>query len=48
MAYTRGMPGARPLRALLSSVASLGELEDIIAAHLAGQHDEIEGLKPES
>ena len=36
MAYTRGMPGARPLRAHLSMIASLAELDDLIAAHLAG------------
>jgi nifR3 family TIM-barrel protein len=35
MAYTRGMPAARPLRSSLSRVTSLVELEDIIAAHLS-------------
>jgi tRNA-dihydrouridine synthase B len=34
MAYSRGMPGGRQLRSLLSSVASLAELEDIAAGHL--------------
>jgi tRNA-dihydrouridine synthase len=34
MAYTRGMPAARPLRASLSSVGSLMELDDIIERHL--------------
>ena len=34
MAYTRGMPGARPLRGHLSTVASLAALDDLIAAHL--------------
>jgi len=36
MAYTRGMPSARPLRASLSSVSSLTELDGIIGSHLAG------------
>lgn len=35
MAYTRGMPAARPLRGRLSAIASLGELDDLIATHLA-------------
>lgn len=35
MAYTRGLPKARPLRGQLSGVASLDELDDLIAAHLA-------------
>ena len=35
MAYTRGMPAARPLRANLSSVSSLMELDGIIERHLA-------------
>jgi nifR3 family TIM-barrel protein len=35
MAYTRGMPGARPLRGELSTVASLAQLDDLIASHLA-------------
>jgi nifR3 family TIM-barrel protein len=34
MAYTRGMPGARPLRGELSTVASLAQLDDLIASHL--------------
>jgi tRNA-dihydrouridine synthase B len=34
MAYSRGMHSARPLRGKLSSVASLMELDDIIAWHL--------------
>ncbi len=34
MAYTRGMSGARSLRAHLSAVASLAELDDVIALHL--------------
>ena len=37
MAYTRGMHDARPLRASLSTVASLMELEGIIEGHLAGE-----------
>ena len=36
MAYTRGMHDARPLRAVLSKVVSLPELDDIIAGHLDG------------
>jgi nifR3 family TIM-barrel protein len=39
MAYTHGMPGARPLRGQLSTVASLAELDDLIAAHLK-EHSE--------
>lgn len=35
MAYTRGMPGARPLRGQLSRVASLLELDDLIEGGLA-------------
>jgi len=35
MAYTRGMPAAKPLRSSLSSVESLAGLEEIIASHLA-------------
>jgi tRNA-dihydrouridine synthase B len=34
MAYSRGMPEAKALRARFSHVASLAELDDIIAAHL--------------
>ena len=36
MAYTRGMEGGRILRGQFSHVASLVELDDIAAAHLAG------------
>jgi len=36
MAYTRGMPAAKPLRASLSAVESLVGLEEIIGSHLAG------------
>jgi len=36
MAYSRGMPDAKALRARFSHVASLAELDDLIAAHLAG------------
>jgi hypothetical protein len=35
MAYSRGMPDAKALRARFSHVGSLAELDDIIAAHLA-------------
>ena len=35
MAYTRGMPGARPLRSSLAAVESLMELEAVIEGHLA-------------
>lgn len=38
MAYTRGMPGARPLRGHLSTVASLNELDNLMAAHLVECH----------
>lgn len=34
MAYTRGMPGARPLRGYLSRVASLMQIDDLMASHL--------------
>lgn len=34
MAYTRGMPGARPLRSQLSKVTTLTELEGIAGEHL--------------
>lgn len=34
MAYTRGMPGARPLRSELSAVCTLTGLEEIIDGHL--------------
>ena len=40
MAYTRGMPAARPLRSSLSRVASLAELDHVIAAHLSSAEDE--------
>lgn len=40
MAYTRGMPAARPLRASLSLVSSLMELDDIIENHLLEIPDE--------
>jgi nifR3 family TIM-barrel protein len=36
MAYTRGMPGARPLRSTLSGISSLMELDGVIEQHLAG------------
>jgi hypothetical protein len=39
MATTRGMPAARPLRAHLSAVASLVELDDLIERHLAAYRD---------
>lgn len=39
MAYTRGMPAARPLRSRLSSVSSLPQLDSIIGDHLAGVHE---------
>jgi len=35
MAYSRGMPEAKELRHRFSSIASLGELEDIAAGHLS-------------
>lgn len=35
MAYCKGFPGAKPLRQRLSLVASLAELEDLAAQHLA-------------
>ncbi len=34
MAYSRGMPEARELRLRFSSIASLGELEDLAAGHI--------------
>ena len=34
MAYTRGMPGSRPLRSELSAVCTLAGLEEIIDGHL--------------
>ena len=37
MAYTRGMEGGKYLRGQFSHVASLAELEDIAAVHLAGR-----------
>jgi len=36
MAYTKGMPGGARLRAGLSHLESLGELEDLAAGHLGG------------
>ncbi len=39
MAYTRGMPAARPLRGHLATIVSLAELDDLIAAHLAEHPD---------
>lgn len=38
MAYTRGMPAARPLRAALSKVETLTQLEVIIDDHLKALH----------
>lgn len=38
MAYTRGMPAARPLRAALSKVETLLQLDGIIGAHLETPH----------
>jgi nifR3 family TIM-barrel protein len=35
MAYTRGMPSAKPLRASLSKLSSLSELDAVIGTHLA-------------
>jgi len=35
MAYSRGMPDAKALRARFSHIASLAELDDLIATHLA-------------
>jgi nifR3 family TIM-barrel protein len=40
MAYTRGMPAARPLRGSLSMVASLMELDGIIERHLQETSEE--------
>jgi nifR3 family TIM-barrel protein len=40
MAYTRGMPAARPLRSVISSVASLAELDGIIEGHLHDIRDD--------
>ena len=37
MAYSRGMPAAKQLRARFAHVASLAELEDIAAENLAGE-----------
>ncbi len=42
MAYTRGMPEARPLRSRLSAISSLGELDDLISSHLALHSDDIQ------
>jgi len=38
MAYTRGLPGGRHLRARLSHIDSLSALEDLAAEHLAGAY----------
>ena len=38
MAYTKGMPGGKHLRVQFSHVASIAQLEDIAAAHLAASH----------
>ena len=46
MAYTRGMPAARPLRASLSGVSSLMELDDIIESHLLEIPEEV--VSPDS
>jgi nifR3 family TIM-barrel protein len=43
MAYTRGMPGARPLRSLLSGISSFTELNGVIERHLEGLHHEDDG-----
>jgi tRNA-dihydrouridine synthase B len=40
MAYSRGMPDAKALRARFARVASLAELDDVIAAHLAAVETE--------
>ena len=40
MAYSRGMPGARDLRAHFAAVESLAGLDDIIVRHLAGFHSD--------
>jgi tRNA-dihydrouridine synthase len=37
MAYSHGMPGAKALRAQFALVESLAQLDDIIAASLAGE-----------
>lgn len=42
MAYTKGLVGGKHLRARFSHVASLMELDDIAAAHLAGLHHDPE------
>lgn len=46
MAYTRGMPGARPLRSILSGISSLMELDGVIERHLAGLHHEGDETAP--
>lgn len=38
MAYCKGFPGAKPLRRRLSTVASLTEIEEVAAEHLAHLH----------
>ena len=40
MAYSRGMPDAKALRARFARVASLAELDDVIAAHLTAVETE--------
>ncbi len=40
MAYTKGLRGGKLLRQRFSTIASVAELEDIAAEHLAGQPDE--------
>ncbi len=48
MAYTRGMPAARPLRSSLSGVGSLMELDTIIASHLSEIPEEAASLEHSS
>ena len=38
MAYCKGFPGAKPLRRRLSTIASLSEIEEVAADHLAHLH----------
>ena len=40
MAYSKGLPGSRHLRARFTSVSSLDELEDLAAAWLAAESAE--------
>ena len=44
IAYTRGMPGARPLRGHLSMVSSLMQLDDLIASHLMDFNERESGV----